>query len=148
MTKIWFLGVLDKILAPEHKWLGKFMEMTNNIPAPSKGYIMTRDFISSVGRSPDRAEYTALRELAAGKTVDAGSLPNEIATLPRDMLGREFLPEQESYADCVRELLAEMNVRFLELNQEAFDKGLDLLIFPQGTRSIRLSRGRARAYLR
>lgn len=125
----------------ENKWLGKFMAMTNNIPAPSKGYIMTRDFISTVGRSPDQDEYLALRELAADNLGDANSLPSEIAALPRDMLGRDFVPDEQSYAECVRDLLAAMNARFIELNQEAFDKGLDLLIFPQGTRSIRLSRG-------
>ena len=32
--------------------------------------------------------------------------------------------------------------RFIELNEECFDLGLDLLVFPQGTRSVRLSRGR------
>ena len=34
------------------------------------------------------------------------------------------------------------HAHFNDLNREAFDKGLDLLVFPQGTRSIRLSRGR------
>ena len=125
----------------ENKWLGKFMEMTNNIPAPSKGYIVTRDFIATVGRSPNQDEYAALRELAAGRTSEAKSLPIEIATQARNMLGREFLPEKQNYAECVSDLLAEMNALFVELNQQAFDKGLDLLIFPQGTRSIRLSKG-------
>jgi 1-acyl-sn-glycerol-3-phosphate acyltransferase len=57
------------------------------------------------------------------------------------MLGRKFSPKSESYAEGVRELLAEMNALFIGLNEAAFDAGLDLLIFPQGTRSIRLSRG-------
>ena len=125
----------------ENKWLGKFMEMTNNIPAPSKGYIMTRDFLSTMGRAPSSPEYAGLRELAAGKSV-GDALPPQISSQARDMLGRYFRPSQESYSQCVNDLLAQMSARFLELNAEAFSKGLDLLIFPQGTRSIRLSRGR------
>lgn len=125
----------------ENKWLGKFMEMMNNIPAPSKGYIMTRDFVSTIGRPPSKEEYAALRELAEGKPPEEKSLPIEIATQPRDMLGRQFFPEQQSYSECLHELLAEMNQRFIELNEEAFDKKLHLLIFPQGTRSVRLSKG-------
>jgi 1-acyl-sn-glycerol-3-phosphate acyltransferase len=125
----------------ENKYLGKFMEMNNNIPAPSKGYIITRDFVSTVGRSPKKEEYAALRELAAGKSIEPGALPVEIESSPRDMLGRHFSPSKESYAECVRELLAEMNAIFMGLNEAAFEAGLDLLIFPQGTRSIRLSKG-------
>ena len=125
----------------ENKFLGKFMEMTNNIPAPSKGYIMTRDFLSTVGRPPSKDEYAALRDLAAGKSPPPDALPSEIALRERDMLGRQFDPQKESYGECVRLLLAEMNSLFVEINKAAFDAGLDLLIFPQGTRSIRLSKG-------
>lgn len=125
----------------ENAMLGRFMEMTNNIPAPSKGYVMTRDFVNTVGRAPDDAEYGALRDLAAGKSVAEDVLPAAISQEPRDMLGRPFDPAQTGYAECVDALLKAMNARFLELNEEAFGKGLHLLIFPQGTRSIRLSKG-------
>ncbi len=125
----------------ENRFLGKFMEMTNNIPAPSKGYIMTRDFLETVGRSPSKEEYTALRDLAAGLELEPGRLPDDIAGKARNMLGRQFSPAQESYQVCVRELLAEMNALFIQINESAFEAGLDLLIFPQGTRSIRLSKG-------
>jgi 1-acyl-sn-glycerol-3-phosphate acyltransferase len=125
----------------ENGFLGKFMEMMNNIPAPSKGYVMTRDFLSTVGRAPSKDEYAALRELAAGTSPAPDALPVEIAERGRDMLGRQFDPQKESYADCIRLLLAEMNELFVGINEAAFDAGLDLLIFPQGTRSIRLSKG-------
>ncbi len=125
----------------ENKWLGKFMEMTNNIPAPSKGYIITRDFVSTIGRGPSKEEYAALRDLSSGRSIEPGVLPVEIEGKERDMLGHNFSPKSESYADSVRELLAQMNALFINLNEAAFDAGLDLLIFPQGTRSIRLSKG-------
>jgi len=125
----------------ENKWVGRFMEMTNNIPAPSKGYVMTRDFVNTVGRPPSSEEYAGLRELAAGANVEAGILPEAIAKQVRDMLGRQYAPDAESYSECLAALLKEMNEVFLTLNEQAFAKGLHLLIFPQGTRSIRLSKG-------
>ncbi len=125
----------------ENKWVGRFMEMTNNIPAPSRGYVMTRDFVNTMGRSPSREEYAGLRDMAVGKDPTPGLLPDAIAGRKRNMLGRHFDPNCTKYSDCISALLAEMNEVFLGLNQQAFDKGLHLLIFPQGTRSVRLSRG-------
>ena len=125
----------------ESRFTGRFMELTNNIPAPSRGYVITKDFARTVGRTPDETEYRALRQICDGEPVAAGAVPDAILTAPRDLLGRPFDPARESYADAVRALMSAMNDRFVELNAECFDKGLDLLIFPQGTRSIRLSRG-------
>jgi len=58
------------------------------------------------------------------------------------MLGRHFDPARESYAEAVNALFGEMMRIFVALNQKALDRGLDLIIFPEGTRSRRLSRGR------
>lgn len=145
----WLWRALDRYTATwvkgkyyESRFTGRFMELTNNIPAPSRGYVITKDFTRVVGRTPDDAEYRALRLLCDGDAaVDAGALPPAVLTAPRDMLGRPFDPARESYADAVRALMVAMTERFVELNAECFDKRLDLLIFPQGTRSIRLSRG-------
>src|SRR5690606_5599364 len=48
---------------------------------------------------------------------------------------------KESYGTAVDRLFRTMMARFVELNKEAFDLGLDVIVFPQGTRSIRLSKG-------
>lgn len=125
----------------ENKWVGRFMEMTNNIPAPSRGYVMTRDFVNTIGRPPTTEEYSGLRDIAAGGAVADGVLPEAIVGKSRDMLGRRYNPSSESYSQCLTALMQEMNEVFIELNEEAFSKGLHLLIFPQGTRSIRLSKG-------
>jgi 1-acyl-sn-glycerol-3-phosphate acyltransferase len=125
----------------ESRFTGRFMELTNNIPAPSRGYVITKDFARTMQRTPDEAEYRAMRQLCDGAPHSAGALPEAISSRARDMLGRRFDPARETYADAVRGLMAEMTARFVELNAECFDKGLDLLIFPQGTRSIRLSQG-------
>jgi 1-acyl-sn-glycerol-3-phosphate acyltransferase len=122
-------------------FVAKFMEIMNQIPVPSRGYLISRDFVSTMARRPTEAEYTALRRF-----IDRGDLPDGVPAAilerPRDVLGRHFDPRRESYAEAMGDLLDEMMGRFLELNRRAFDVGLDLVVFPQGGRSVRLSRGR------
>lgn len=135
----------------ESAFVGKFMEWANNIPTVSRGYLITRDFMSTVKRKPSDAEYIALRRAVDGaargdvhEMASAMAEQSQFQALmqqPRNMLGRQFDPRKESYQDCLNALFRQMMQRFVDLNAEAFDKGLDLLVFPQGTRSIRLSRG-------
>ena len=131
----------------ENRLLAKFMEKTNNIPTISRGYLVTRDFISVMGRRPADEEYKALRawvdDAAAGgdDIAPPAGVPPEILERSRDVLGRRFDADQEDYPTYVNALHQTMMGRFLELNQEAFDLGLDVIVFPQGTRSVRLSRG-------
>jgi 1-acyl-sn-glycerol-3-phosphate acyltransferase len=133
----------------EHSFVGNFMEMTNQLPTVSRGYLITKDFHGALGREPSNEEYGALRrwvDAAAagdrkGSRPSAGSVPDALLTTPRDVLGRPFDPEKEDYASYIDALFHEMMRRFVELNQKAVGLGLDLLIFPQGTRSVRLLPG-------
>ncbi len=131
----------------EKRLVRYFMEKTNNLPTVSRGYVITRDMLSTLGRRPSDEEYTALRGwvdgAAHGDRRDAPSqCPQELLTTPRAILGRPFDPQRERYPDAINGVFAEMMGTFLELHLEAFGMGLDLLVFPQGTRSRRLSKGR------
>ena len=130
----------------ESRAVGRFMEMTNNIPTVSRGYLITKDVLATLGRRPSDAEYAALRAIvdaaARGETSEPdGVVPRALLEQPRDILGYRFEPRREPYAQAIDGLFRAMMARFVELNREAAALGLDLLIFPQGTRSIRLSRG-------
>jgi 1-acyl-sn-glycerol-3-phosphate acyltransferase len=131
----------------ENPVVGRFMEMTNNIPTVSRGYLIARDFLGVEGRAPKGAHYAALRAMvdaqAQGQPLPAldPSLPKALFTRRRDMLGRLFDPAGETYPEAVNGLFRAMMAQFMVLNREAFALGLDLIIFPQGTRSVRLSRG-------
>lgn len=122
-------------------FVGKFMELTNNIPTVSRGYLISRDFVNTVGRAPTEEEYAALRGWVEGSGSRPTDVPSEVPERPRDMLGRPFDPANESYPEAIDHLFRAMMRRFVELNGEAFDKGVDVLVFPQGTRSKRLPRG-------
>jgi 1-acyl-sn-glycerol-3-phosphate acyltransferase len=125
----------------EHPILRAFMRSTNNIPIPSRGYLITRDFMSAVGRRPTEAEYRLLRGAVDGLEATDDGLPEALIGRAREIFGRPFDPANERYVDALEAVFLRMMDRFIALNEEALAMGLDLLVFPQGTRSKRLSRG-------
>ncbi|MGM0574521.1 MAG: lysophospholipid acyltransferase family protein [Myxococcota bacterium] len=133
----------------EHPAVAKFMEWMNNIPTVSRGYIITRDVLNTLDRLPESEEYAFLRarvEAVArgdGEALDA-SPPASLTPLFRsahEILGRRFDPAREDWAEAADAVFRYMMRRFVDLNGEAFAKGLDLLVFPEGTRSVRLGKG-------
>lgn len=134
-------------------WLQKFMESTSNIPAPSKGYIITADAVEVLGRPPSDDLYRIMRDaLDDGHSFDEAmehateaGVQAELERLnqsPRDILGYRFDPASEDVLQAISNLFAKMMDRFVSLNHQAFDIGLKVLVFPEGTRSQRLSVGR------
>ncbi|HEY8432298.1 MAG TPA: hypothetical protein VIL20_28190, partial [Sandaracinaceae bacterium] len=117
----------------ENALVGKFMELTNNIPTVSRGYLITKDFLTTLRRRPSDAEYQALRALvdaaARGEEREPDPMvPRALLETPRDILGRRFDPSRERYAFAMDALFRRMMRRFVELNEEASRLGLDLLI--------------------
>ncbi|NOY90502.1 MAG: hypothetical protein GXP55_04770 [Deltaproteobacteria bacterium] len=131
----------------ENAVVSSFMEHTSNIPTVSRGYIITKDFLSVMGRRPEADEYAALRAMlnALGKSdseeVDAGGVPRPVFERARNILGRPFAPQDETWAEAVDAVFRSMMRRFVELNEETFELGLSLLVFPEGTRTKRLAKG-------
>ena len=113
----------------ENRFVGAFMDAMNNIPLPSRGYVITTEFRRVVGRAPRSEEYRVLRDLADGMTAE---VPAALVEVVGDM--KTFLRD-------FSELFERMIERVMQLNGLALDLGQHLLVFPQGTRSIRLSRG-------
>ena len=130
----------------EHGFVGQFMEKTNQLPTVSRGYIITKEFEAAVGRVPTTDEYDALRRWVDGTSLgpnaealpDFDALPKALLEEPRNVLGHPFDPGKNDFAAHVNEVFGLFMRRFVELNEETSGKGLDILIFPQGTRSIRL----------
>jgi hypothetical protein len=155
MYKMWkleerYITVWVKGKYYESPLVGTFMELTSNLPTVSRGYIITKDFTLTMGRRPTQAEYDTLRALVNEEaapdgepdTVDVSAIPAELFQTKRNMLGLAFDPSESSYAVGINRAFTAMMAEFLRLNERSFELGLDLLVFPQGTRSIRLPRGR------
>ncbi len=125
----------------EHPFVSWFMRTTNNIPLASRGYVITRDFLDVTGRRPKKDEYRLVRDAVESLDETLSGVPEELLTKPRTILGRPFDPSSEHYVVAIDELMNLLHGKFVELNRKALDIGADVLVFPQGTRSVRLSRG-------
>jgi 1-acyl-sn-glycerol-3-phosphate acyltransferase len=155
MYKMWklkerYITVWVKGKYYENPVVGTFMELTSNLPTVSRGYIITKDFTLTLGRRPTEAEYDTLRALVNEEaapdgdpsTVDTSTIPQVLLETKRNILGVDFDPSRQSYAAGINAVFDAMMRQFVKLNERSFELGLDLLVFPQGTRSIRLPKGR------
>jgi len=123
----------------ENKVMGAFMDSTNNIPLPSRGYVITTEFRKAHGRVPKEEEYRALRGV-----VDGGESPAEAAEKGGPAV-RALLEKggpAASFPERFDALFGAMMGQVTRLTRQAlFELGLNVLVFPQGTRSKRLSKG-------
>ncbi len=122
----------------ENNAMGWFMDTANNIPLPSKGYVLTKDFQAKSGRKPTDEEYAALKRHTDG-VIDRAEAEKQGGDGVRAFLAKDW-PEGDYALDLETRFRA-MMLRVVEICREGMDKGLHLLIFPQGTRSIRLTKG-------
>jgi 1-acyl-sn-glycerol-3-phosphate acyltransferase len=118
----------------EHPLIAKFMDLTGNIPLPSRGYVVATAFKAAHGRPPSEEEYRVLRDLVDERAVD--DVPAAVDELFSRAGGRE------AWAEAERQRFSEMMDEVMRITRQGMDRGLHILVFPEGTRSIRLSRGR------
>lgn len=136
--------------------MARFMAATNNIPTPSRGYLLTVDMNHTLGHAPSGELYRIMRDALDGgveardmerlreQAREAGQLADfeRVTRTGRPMLGITFDPAREDYFAALDRLFGEMMQVFLELNQRAFELGHKVIVFPEGTRSLRLLPGR------
>ncbi len=113
-----------------------------SLPLTSRGYILTMDFLNTFERRPSEPEYRALRALVDGDTDEAPAPLQPFLRTPRFVLGAHFDPATSPYSDFVRALYEQMMQETLRIGRAAIAKGWHLHVFPQGSVSTRLSRGR------
>lgn len=124
-----FLATWVKGKYYEHPFVARFLDWANNIPLPSRGYVLSAEFRAVMDRAPDQDEYRALRALI-NEPLGADLSPIAGFLKIRPDFKREF--------DA---LFDEMMDEVVRLCREGLGEKNHVLVFPQGTRSIRLSRG-------
>ncbi|MCA9770932.1 MAG: hypothetical protein KC466_00900 [Myxococcales bacterium] len=124
-------------------WMARFFNATQNIPLPSLGYLIEEEYRAAMGRLPTRERYRELRDVVDGKrAADDPELSEEArrftgAKVP-DAAG-EIVP----YAEGIRRRFVALMTRVVRYTAEASEHlGFHLLVFPEGTRSVRLGTGR------
>ncbi len=125
--------------------LRKFFDWTNNIPVPSRGYLIREDFKNIVNEKISNIEYRILRDYASRRTtfkkVGAEMTENirRVIDYPRRLLSGIEVP----YSDYIDSYYRQLMARVAEINFRAlFEKNLNVIIFPEGTRSSTLGTGK------
>ena len=113
----------------------KFLLSTNNIPLASRGYVISSRFKKAMNRPPSSDEYRLIRDLMDEKK---GLEHIEQAT---EGLQTFLGDEPQMRLDALRADFAGMSNEVIRLNKQAFELGHHILVFPEGTRSIRLGKG-------
>jgi 1-acyl-sn-glycerol-3-phosphate acyltransferase len=115
---------------------GGFMDLMSQIPLASRGYVIATAWKQAGTGRLDGDTYRVLRDVVDGKA------PVE-AALDRGGATAEFVRAHggQGFAEHMQARFGALMDEVMRLNQQAFDVGLYVLVFPQGTRSIRLSKG-------
>ncbi len=120
-----------------------FAAVLGALPLVSRGYLITMDFMSVVGRRPEPAEYRALRDhLDGGDSLPAGAPFDQLLRADRAVLGFQLNLGQRSYRAAMLDAYASYQAVFLRQAGEVVRSGRHIHMYPQGTVSSRLSEGR------
>lgn len=129
-TTVWVKGAYYR-----NRLLAAIFNLSNAIPVPSMKYLIEEGFSQQFGRRIEPDEYRTLKDLVDGKVEKAQALAGKSRELT-SLLQENFLEFVRKQHDRAMKMVAELSISALR------EKNLNLIIFPEGTRSVRLGRGR------
>jgi 1-acyl-sn-glycerol-3-phosphate acyltransferase len=129
-TTVWVKGKYYR-----NSLLAKGLDWCNLIPVPSMGYLIEEFFMKKTRRRIGKEEYRVVRDIIDGKLDAAEALVGSAAETMR-LLGENFIEFIRDYYETVMERVATLSCNALQ------EKKLNLIIFPEGTRSTQLGEGR------
>ena len=130
-----FTTVWVKAKYYKNAFLAKGLNLCNLIPVPSMGYLIEEFYKKTFNRRMDRSLYRVVKDMIDGRIAEAG--PNERAAIEAiQAMGEQFTEFIRGYYETVMEKVGELSRIAL------CDKSLNLIIFPEGTRSLKLAEGR------
>ncbi|MCC7071187.1 MAG: 1-acyl-sn-glycerol-3-phosphate acyltransferase [Deltaproteobacteria bacterium] len=122
------------------------MQRAGVVPIVSRGYLLLVDFTSTIGRRPTDDEYRALRRyLDVGTALPEREPFTRLLGLPRSILGHSFEPSRTTLRTQLEQVYASSMTQTLRLARQAVEAGFHVHIYPEGTVSERLGRGRSGA---
>lgn len=129
-TTVWAKGKYYR-----SKLVGKFLDSCNVIPVPSMGYLVEEYYKQRFGRKIGKEEYRVIKDWIDGKIDEAVSL-TKLKAETTGLFNGSYIEHLKEYHQTLMEKVAELSTRALK------EWGLGLIIFPEGTRSLRLGEGR------
>lgn len=135
MREFPFTTVWVKAKYYKNAFLAKGLDLCNLIPVPSMGYLIEEFYRKRFNHKMDKGLYRAVKDMIDGRIAGAG--PQERAAVEAiQAMGEQF-------AEFIRGYYEEVMEKVAELSRIALcEKQLNLIIFPEGTRSVTLSEGR------
>ena len=135
MKEFPFTTVWVKAKYYKNAFLAKGLDLCNLIPVPSMGYLIEEFYRKHFNRKMDKSLYRTVKDMIDGRIECAG--PQERAAVEAlQALGENFAEFIRGYYEAVMEKVAELSKTAL------CEKNLNLIIFPEGTRSVKLAEGR------
>ncbi len=132
-----------KARAYRNPYASGFLMRTGNIPISSKGYIVASDFYALFKRAPTDEEYESLSaHLKSGEPFPENAIFDRLQYETREILGRVFDPEHETWREAIREIFYEFMTITIEKTRRCVDRGDHVHVYPQGTISPRLISGK------
>ena len=129
-TTVWAKGKYYR-----SKVVGKMLDASNVIPVPSMGYLVEEFYRQRFGRRIGKDEYRAVKDWIDGK-IDETSAQGKLKAETANLFTRGFIEHLKGYHQLLMEKVAQLSTKAL------LEWGLNLIIFPEGTRSLRLGTGR------
>jgi 1-acyl-sn-glycerol-3-phosphate acyltransferase len=124
-----------------------FLDRFNNIPVPSRGHLITQSFETLARKEPSHAAYEILKRVVESEAdfdlqeaIQTLSDSNEKIALEK-LLKPNEVSGAERYAQTLKTEFDSLMKEVVRLNQEALNLGLDIIVFPEGTRRPRVSKG-------
>jgi hypothetical protein len=135
MREFPFTTVWVKAKYYKNAFLAKGLDLCNLIPVPSMGYLIEEYYRKTFNRKMDKGLYRIVRDMIDGRIESAG--PQERVAIEALLaMGDQFAEFIRGYYEGVMEKVAELSRTAL------CEKNLNLIIFPEGTRSLKLAEGR------
>ena len=115
--------------------LAKGLDICHLIPVPSMGYLIEEYYRKHFQKKMDRGLYRTVKDIIEGKIAEFG--PNERGALDAiQAMGDNFAQFVHEQYDGIMEKVAALSRSAL------LEKNLSVIIFPEGTRSVKLAEGR------
>lgn len=139
-TTVWVKGKYFKNFL-----LRKFFEWANTFPVPTKAYLIEEFFRNTFKRKINPEEYRVLKDVFDRKIAiqeAMGRATDEIKALLSDKW-QKLSHTKEGFVLYIDNYYQAMMERVAEISRSALNqKNLNIIIFPEGTRSAKLAEGK------